>query len=137
MEHRWGIRIPFNKSVRLMTPRLGVFEGLLVDLSISGALIQTCQEVRLLSQLEVFLLPFEAKRHWVKVPAYVIRRTNNRIGIEWCELSPKPVCSLLRSHDRRRSGENSQVDWRNKANEFPMVLSSAASAQHRSCRGNP
>ncbi|MDP9088255.1 MAG: PilZ domain-containing protein [Pseudomonadota bacterium] len=113
MEHRWGKRIAISKSVRLMTHRLVVFEGLLVDLSVSGALIKTCHNVRLLSRLDVFLLPV-TRRHWVTVPGYVIRRTNNQIGIEWCELSPKPVCDLLRSHDPQRSAQYPAIEWRDQ-----------------------
>jgi hypothetical protein len=97
-----------------MTHRSTVCDGQLVDLSMSGARIETAHDVRLFSLLEVFLLPLGAKRHWAKVAGYVIRRKKSQIGVEWCELAPKPVCDLLKSYDPQSSDDYGEIDWHDR-----------------------
>jgi hypothetical protein len=102
MDHRWGERIQVDFPVRLMTHPFSKRDGRLIDLSVSGAYIQTTVPIRPRSRLEVTLLATPWARHEAAVIcAYVTRRYREGVGIEWCEFAPAPVGSLLRSVTRR------------------------------------
>jgi hypothetical protein len=110
MEHRWGTRIPVDIPVRLVAPRWTALEGQVVNLSSTGALITIGHRVRLLSRLDVLILPAHAQT--VVVPAYVIRQGNEGIGVEWCDYAPRAICELLRTRtlaSQKRDIENVSV----------------------------
>lgn len=97
MEHRWGRRIAGRIPVRL-TVGVGEFLlGQIVNVSISGAFVQTPRPLALWTQLEVeaVLRHHHVGRDPDRVAAHVTRRTSEGVGIEWCDLAPRSVRILL------------------------------------------
>src|SRR5712672_146319 len=96
MEHRWGERVQVDFPIRVIAHRFSVREGRLADLSVSGALVKTDFEARVLSRIQVAIdLPLWPKHDSPIVEAYVARRYKHEFGIEWCEFAPRAVSELL------------------------------------------
>lgn len=95
MEHRWGIRHLLDVYVRL--------EGLpgfarLRNVSSSGAYLETRAAPALDSHVLLELrcgLGKDGGR--CRVGAYVVRRDERGIGVEWCEFAPQPILALITS----------------------------------------
>jgi PilZ domain-containing protein len=96
MEHRWGARVGVDIAVRLTAHPFAAREGQLTNVSVSGALIKSGVEFRLLSRIEVLFIPLDEKCKVSMIPAYVTRRSQGRIGVAWCESAPRAVIDLLR-----------------------------------------
>lgn len=97
MEHRWGQRVAVDVAVRIAARRYKVRAARLVDLSVSGAYIKVAADLRLLSRVQVAIaLPHRFAHPTPVVPAYVARKYRDGVGVEWCDLAPKPVVELLR-----------------------------------------
>jgi hypothetical protein len=95
MEHRWGARVGVDISVRLTAHPFAGREGRLTNVSVSGALIKSAVEFRLLSRIEVLILPLDEEYKVSTIAAYVTRRSQDRIGVAWCESAPRAVIDLL------------------------------------------
>ena len=81
MEHRWGKRIPTDIPVRLRC-RMGTeFDGRIVNISGSGALIRVTCPLNLLLRIDIDL-----DGH--SIPSFVSRVESNGVGVEWCVPSP-------------------------------------------------
>jgi hypothetical protein len=98
MEHRWGTRIAVDIPVRLIVSRLALLQsGRLANVSVSGGLIRTEGELRLLSRIEVALdAPPRSEYESPIIAAYVARNCANGIAVEWCEFAPSVILLLLR-----------------------------------------
>jgi hypothetical protein len=97
MDHRWGRRVQVDFAVRVATHRFAVRDGRLIDLSVSGALIEADLDARVLSRIQVvLLLPAYPRHEAPTVEAYVARKHRHGIGVEWCEFAPRAVRELLR-----------------------------------------
>ena len=95
MEHRWGIRTPVDLAVRLAGNSLTVLDGRLVNMSVSGAFIVSGCPVNRMTCLEVQI---RGVRHTsLKIPACVIRRGANGIGVEWLDHASPAVREVLRA----------------------------------------
>lgn len=86
MEHRWGRRQPTDLPVRLVTasPRIG--SGRLLNISQTGAFVQTPMVLRIHSV--VYLCPAAARvarRKSKGMAACVVRQDGTGFGLEWCE----------------------------------------------------
>src|ERR1700722_11721233 len=98
MEHRWGERVQVDFPIRVIAHRFSVREGRLADLSVSGALVKTDFEARILSRIQVAIdLPLWPKHESPIVEAYVTRRHKHEFGLEGCEFAPRAVTELLRA----------------------------------------
>lgn len=96
MEHRWGFRNLLDMSVSLEGfPNLLALARLR-NVSSSGAYIETGAapplDSRVLVELGCRADPGGGR---CRVPAYVIRRDERGIGVEWCEFAPQPVLTLI------------------------------------------
>jgi PilZ domain len=97
MDHRWGRRVQVDFPVRVAAHRFAVRDGRLIDLSVSGALIEADLDARMLSRVQVtLLLPAYPRHEAPTVEAYVARKRGHGIGIEWCEFAPRAIRDLLR-----------------------------------------
>jgi hypothetical protein len=111
MEHRWGQRLAVDLAIRVAARPYKVRAARLVDLSVSGAYIEVCADLRLLSRVRIALaLPDRLTHPTPMVPAYVARKGKDGVGLEWCESAPKAVLELLRyaaahRHDRHGAAE--------------------------------
>jgi PilZ domain len=103
MEHRWGERIGVDIPVRIAGSPFAVRNGRLLNLSVSGAAIDTTFELRPLSRIQIFLdTPSQVRSDAPSLDAYVTRVAKESIGIEWCEYGPEIVCELLQLLTFRR-----------------------------------
>ncbi len=97
VEHRWGERSVINVPVRLDARPHALAFGRLRDASVSGAYIETAFELPLWTRISVELDWGRFQRDETRrVAAYVARRDAGGIGLEWCELAPRPIVSLIR-----------------------------------------
>jgi hypothetical protein len=95
--HRWGQRIAVEIPVQLAACALPAIHGQLKNLSLSGALIETDQELPLHAYIAVSVKLPEMRDSAATVMARVTRQLKDAVGIEWCEFAPRTVKDLLRS----------------------------------------
>ena len=100
-EHRWGERVRVDLAVEVFEEGRPVVGGCLKNLSLSGALLKSCQELRLnaLIGVRIEILAPDADSHGIL--ARVARKPNHGIGLEWCEFAPAVVKDLLRLQSAR------------------------------------
>ncbi len=90
MEHRWGSRKEISLPVELQRPGFAPVRARIEDLSLSGAKLRLSAPLPALAQWDVRI-----GEH--VVPAWIVRRTANGIGVEWCDFSPTVVATILRA----------------------------------------
>ena len=86
MEHRWGQRRPTNVTVRFVTMPATTGIGRLLNLSSTGAFMETNLNLRLLSLL--YLEPVDQPSDTSatgRLAATVVRQGPTGVGLEWCE----------------------------------------------------
>jgi hypothetical protein len=104
MEHRWGDRVGVDIPVRLTAFPFVRREGQLANVSASGALIRGDGiEFRVLSRIEVLILPMREKDKVSRIQAYITRTLQDGIGVAWCESAPRAIMDLLRFQRERMS----------------------------------
>ena len=105
IEHRWGNRLPLDLPVLLRRRDQRTGEGRLIEASVSGALIRTDLKLRDLTPIEV-LIDGES------VTATVIRHASEgAIALEWSELAPRRVMTMLKSPDRVTIDVELEQEW--------------------------
>ena len=87
MEHRWGDRTVVNLRVRISTDSL-VGDGILKDLSVSGAFVETSLPLAAMSLVQIRVLRSARRRvSPATASGFVVRKTHDGIGLEWTELA--------------------------------------------------
>jgi hypothetical protein len=94
MEHRFGRRHPCGAPVQVSAGAGLAGEGRLLNLSMSGAYIETALEFPLLALVSVTKIRRDDRRP-VELHASVVRREANGVGIEWYDTPTRPICHLL------------------------------------------
>jgi hypothetical protein len=99
-EHRWGERIGVDLPVTISTSEAAAastrIDARLKNISLSGALMKAGHDLRLHTLVEVYIrLPPPSQRSAV-VDAYVSRKRDQEVGLEWCQFAPIIVKELLR-----------------------------------------
>jgi len=104
MEHRWGERVELQHDVRLQVEAYGTLPGQIRNLSLSGVFVaMPIPPLSLWTRVAVYLESGRAKRPRrprVAQPlfAYVVRRTEDGVALEWCQFAPRAVRKLLNSN---------------------------------------
>jgi hypothetical protein len=94
-ESRWGNRVRVNIPVQLSGNDLTA-NGSMRNLSLSGALLKADVDLGLHALVQVKVnVPSPPQR--ALIPAYVSRKVQGGVGVEWCEFAPDVVKDLLRS----------------------------------------
>lgn len=102
LEHRWGERFQLDLPVQLVVNSVSGIDARLKNLSLSGALIEAAFALRIHTVIEIKLpMPLSDQPATV-IKAYVIRRHNEDVGIEWRDFAPHAIKELLRSLVIRR-----------------------------------
>jgi hypothetical protein len=86
MEHRWGTRKSTDVAVRFVAMPATMGTGRVVNISLTGAFMETQVMLRLLSL--VYLQPFGQVRDGdqkSRLVASVVRQTPLGVGLEWCD----------------------------------------------------
>ncbi len=96
MEHRWGTRMSIRLPVWLGGDPLTLVKGVLRDVSLSGAYIETGGSAPsgnpLLVEIGAAGSPGTDRS---VLRAFVVRRDADGLGIEWCEFAAHPIRALL------------------------------------------
>jgi hypothetical protein len=96
MEHRWGQRITFEVPVKLAMGGRTLGRGVLRNVSMSGALIETTVELPVFSNLEVTIpdLGHRSSRA-CNLDACVVRCEPGRFAVEWRDMACPSIAALL------------------------------------------
>ena len=100
MEHRWGQSVTLDlPAVQLQLGGELLGHGRMRNASISGAVVETDAKLPLLASLEVVVRTPSLPAGRVVLPACVVRRAADGLGVEWRDMSCENVVALLRSAD--------------------------------------
>jgi PilZ domain len=99
--HRWGQRIAVDIPVLVAACALPAIQGSLKNLSLSGALVETDQELPLHGYIAISVKRPEIAESATRVMARVARYSKGAVGVEWCEFASRTVKDLLRSSSGR------------------------------------
>lgn len=89
MEHRWGRRYDVDLPVHLKAASPGALDtGCIINISLSGALIQTDLRLDPLTRVEV-----RFGLEWIS--GYVIRCGSSLVAVEWCHFAPREIAERL------------------------------------------
>lgn len=96
MEHRWGERFRLELPLRLYSNLRTVAEARTRDVSLSGAFLEVRTRIPILCHLIVELEEAAGidGEGW-RIPAYVVRVDEGRLGVEWCTFAPPPIRAAL------------------------------------------
>jgi len=95
-ESRWGDRVRVNIPVQVSAHALRA-DGCMKNLSLSGALVKTDVDLGLHALIQVSITMPSPLQRAAAVTAYISRKTEEGVGVEWCEFAPNAVKDLLRS----------------------------------------
>jgi hypothetical protein len=96
-ESRWGDRVSVNIPVQVSADAFSLAEGRIENLSLSGALVRATIDLGLHSLVEVNIPIDSPSRRTEAVNAYVSRKLDQGVGVEWCVFAPSVIKELLRS----------------------------------------
>ena len=101
MDHRWGHRIAVDLPIRVMHPGISRCEpGTLSNVSLGGALIMSPLDSTVGSHLQLAItIPSgeDSDSYESVIDAYLVRRSEPGLGIEWAEFAPMEVIDLVRA----------------------------------------
>jgi len=96
MEHRWGQRVTLEVPVRLVFAGRMLGRGVLRDVSISGALIESALELPVFANVVVALpSPGETTPGSIELHACVVRRAAGGFAVEWRDMASPAIVGLL------------------------------------------
>jgi hypothetical protein len=96
MEHRWGQRIVTDVPVSLVGSRAAIGVGRILNVSTTGALVQTRLPLPLLSL--VYLKPARTPSYLGRIGRLIgciVRHGASELGVEWCDADSYAVLQLL------------------------------------------
>jgi hypothetical protein len=98
MDHRWGNRIAVDLPIRVMHPGMSRCEpGRLSNISLGGALLSSALDSNVGARLQVAVAIRSGETSYDSVlDAYLVRRSDPVIAIEWTEFAPTEVVDLIR-----------------------------------------
>jgi hypothetical protein len=101
-ERRWGVRVSVDLPVRLGFGRNSSATGRMRDASISGALIECAMEIPTFTQLQVEI-PADGTSlpEPLQLAARVVRAEHPWLGVEWRDVPPPALESLLLAGEPR------------------------------------
>lgn len=96
MEHRFGTRRPLSLPVRLDKRGETLAFGRMLNVSLSGAYIETTRIFQPLMQIEIYCGRFSGDPARASgIAAYMARKTITGVGVEWCEFAPAAIRRLM------------------------------------------
>jgi hypothetical protein len=96
MEHRWGKRVAMRLPVELSGGSRPAILGSMENLSASGAFVRTRGASLPRGPVAVRLAgPAAGRARTTRIPGYIVRVTEDGVGLEWRQFAPSPVRELL------------------------------------------
>ncbi len=93
---RWGDRVRVNIPVQV-SANASSAHGCMKNLSLSGALVKVDVDLGMHALIQVSINMPSPSQRAAAITAYVSRKDEGGIGIEWCEYAPSIVKDLLMS----------------------------------------
>jgi hypothetical protein len=93
MEHRFGQRFRCGTGVSISAANGLAGQGRLVNVSLSGAYLETPLDLPLYATIEV--ARHGARDSSVRRLASVVRRDAAGFGVEWCETPTRSICQIF------------------------------------------
>jgi hypothetical protein len=90
-DHRWGSRFDSGMAAELRSEEGLQAEGLVINVSLSGAFIETSLQPAVFSRM--YVRPSSASAHWM--PAYIVRTDGNGVALEWVHPGMAAIRSWL------------------------------------------
>lgn len=94
MEHRWGYRHEVIQSVRIAAHGGVMGRGRIRDVSTSGAFVEASLPLKLFTRVRIQFNSALNGRLTV-IEGQVVRKDVTGYGVEWRELAPEAVASLV------------------------------------------
>jgi hypothetical protein len=114
MEHRWGQRTSVDVVVRLIGSPGEIGTGRLLNVSATGAFVQTKLQLPLFTPVRVELIASPLLvSHPCAGRAYVVRQVSAGVGIEWFAVATDPV----RATHYRYAGRDALANPKSMATE--------------------
>jgi hypothetical protein len=95
-EGRWGDRVRVNIPVQVSGNALSA-HGWMTNLSLSGALVKADVDLGMHAIIQVNIEVSSPSQRAAAITAYISRKDEEGIGVEWCEFAPSIIKDLLRS----------------------------------------
>jgi hypothetical protein len=95
MDHRWGSRIAVNTPVLVIYPAHATGTGRMTEVSMSGAFVRT-------DFAPPDLVWIHLAGAFEETEAYIVRRSEFGIAVEWVEILPLAIRALLVPQARSR-----------------------------------
>ena len=96
LDHRWGERVRVNIPVLVQTNQSTAANGCVQDLSLSGALLKSDSDLRLHTLIEISIAMPPPSTRTAVLKAYVSRKFEQGVGIEWYDFAPNIIRALMR-----------------------------------------
>jgi len=93
MEHRFGQRFRCGSAVRVSSGSSLTGRGRLVNVSLSGAFLETALDLPLLATISI-ARDGNCPRD-VELLASVVRKDSRGVGVEWCENLSRSICEIF------------------------------------------
>jgi hypothetical protein len=93
MEHRFGQRFRCGTAVRVSSGSSLTGRGRLVNVSLSGAFLETALDLPLLATISI-ARDGNCRRD-VELLASVVRKDACGVGVEWCENLSSSICEIF------------------------------------------
>ena len=99
MDHRWGHRINLDVPIRVMHPAMSSCgDGRLSNVSLGGALIITSLDSNVGARIQISIpIDLGGTTYESVIDAYLVRRSDTALAIEWAEFAPTDVVDLVRA----------------------------------------
>jgi hypothetical protein len=94
-DSRWGDRVRVNIPVQVSANALSA-HGCMKNLSLSGALVKADVDLGMHALIQVNIEVSSPSQRASAITAYISRKDEEGIGVEWCEYAPSIVKDLLR-----------------------------------------
>ncbi|HKT71296.1 MAG TPA: PilZ domain-containing protein [Steroidobacteraceae bacterium] len=111
MEHRWGLRVGVDLPVRIKAPGGICGDGLIRNISASGAFVETLLPLALLTRVVVVPSDPDEGSESASVPGHVVRTSDEGVGLEWCELATSALRLESIGRQRARRGRADVYWW--------------------------
>jgi hypothetical protein len=123
MDHRWGMRVAVDHGVQILCRPRTVGVGRLVNISVSGALVLSGFIPPLLARVAVAGPANDpAGPLWESIEGYVVRHQRDGFGLEWVELAPVGICTMLVESARGRGRGASPPQLIHTRQDLPATL---------------
>jgi len=93
MEHRFGQRFRCGTTVRICAGEGASGRARLVNVSLSGACLETALDLPLFATLEISAVNERGKA--VELFASVVRKDARGVGVEWCDTPSRSICEIF------------------------------------------